>query len=114
MVRTLSERMMIRAKGKGATRKTKNFAQFLAHRAQIKQALADGWSVLQIWQTLNQEGIISTGYAAFCKQVNHWIDPRGIRTTRIQVDTPVTATKTKRSNIDGFTFDSTPNKEDLL
>ena len=115
MPKSLSERIVIRSKGKDATRKAKNFAKFLAHREQIKQALADGWPVLQIWQTLHQEGTITTGYAAFCRQVNRWIHPRGARALRIPMDTPISiATKPKPLDIGGFTFDSTPNKEDLL
>lgn len=114
MPKSLSERILIRTRGKDATRKAKNFAEFLAHRDQIKQSLADGWSVLQIWKTLHGEGTITTGYPAFCRQINRWIRSRGARALRVQAETPVSATDPKRPDIGGFTYESIPNQEDLL
>ncbi len=115
MPKSLSERILIRAKEKDATRKARNFAEFLAQREPITQALADGWSVLQIWKTLHQEGTITTGYPAFCRQVNRWIRARSARAPRVQAGTfASTLTHPKPPGIGGFTYESTPNQEDLL
>lgn len=113
MPRNLSERILLRVKQGHATRKAKNFAAFLAQREQIRLSLADGWPVSQIWETLHQEGKITTGYPAFCRQVKRWKLVRGA--TAPQAQAAVTQTRKPRPpDVSGFTFESTPNPEDLL
>ncbi|MEP7371325.1 MAG: TraK family protein [Nitrosospira sp.] len=113
MPRDLSDRILMRVKQSNATRKAKNLAAFLAQREQIRLSLADGWPISQIWETLHQEGKISTGYPAFCRQVNRWKLVRGASAPQAQVAVTKTL-KPKTRGIGGFTFESTPNQEDLL
>ena len=111
----LSERILMRVKQSNATRKAKNFAAFLAQREQIRLSLADGWPILQIWETLHQEGKITTGYPAFCRQVKRWIGLRGAAAPQASVIMAAAKTlKPKTPDGGGFTFESTPNQEDLL
>lgn len=114
MPKNLSERILSRAKQKEAKRRAQNHAAFLAQREQIKQSLADGWAILHIWETLHLEGKITTGYAAFCRRVKRSILARGT----VMPNTPAaTATQGPKLNapvVDGFSFESTPNQEDLL
>lgn len=112
MPKSLSERVLARAKQKEAKKRANNHAAFLAQRDQIKQSLADGWAILHIWETLHLEGKITTGYAAFCRRVKRstlasgTVTPNATGTTKgAWLNTPV---------YDGFKFDSIPNKEDLL
>ena len=113
MPRNLSERILMRIKQSNATRKTKNFAAFLAQREQIRLSLADGWPISQIWETLHQEGKISTGYPAFCRQIKRWKLVRSALAPQAQVAVAKTL-KPRTPDVGGFTFESTPNQEDLL
>lgn len=110
MPRDLSERILMRVKQSNATRKAKNFAAFLAQREQIRLSLADGWPISQIWETLHQEGKITTGYPAFCRQVKRWKLVRGAAAPQAVTKT----LKPRTPDVGGFTFESTPNQEDLL
>ena len=115
MSKSLPERILMRTKQGRATRRAKNYAAFLAQREEIKQSLEIGWSALQIWETLHQEGKITTGYPAFCRQVNRRILACGAATSQAPVKTTVTpAAKPKSPDVGGFTYESTPNQEDLL
>lgn len=44
---------------------TANQAAFILLREEIQQAIEGGWSLLQIWTALRDEGYISFGYQAF-------------------------------------------------
>lgn len=115
MPKNLSERILSRAKQKEGKGRAQNHAAFLAQREQIKQSLADGWAVFHIWETLHREGKIKTCYAAFCRQVRRSIPARNALAP--QAPTAISATQRPRVNapmVDGFSFESTPNQEDLL
>ena len=115
MPKNLSERILSRAKQKEAKGRAQNHAAFLAQREQIKQSLADGWAILHIWETLHLEGKITTGYAAFCRRVKRSILAPGAVMPRVPMATG--STPSPRSNapvVDGFSFESTLNQEDLL
>ena len=115
MPKNLSERILSRAKQKEGKGRAQNHAAFLAQREQIKQSLADGWAVFHIWETLYREGKIKTCYAAFCRQVKRSIPPR--RAAAPEVPVASGARQQRRLEapvVDGFSFESTPNQEDLL
>lgn len=114
MPQNLSDRILARLQQDDAMRRRRNFAAFLAQRDQIAQSLRDGWAVVQIWETLHQEGKITTGYAAFCKQVKRLIPDRSLPSEPTASTAAASRTRTKTMPVDGFSFDSTPNKEDLL
>lgn len=118
MQKDLSHRISLRVGNSAASRNARNLAAFLALRHDIQKALADGWTVYQIWETLNAEEKIRTSYNTFNKQVKHLImkhtqPPQGgnvgVSASSIPASNTIQAGKPM-----GFTFSSIPNKEDLL
>ncbi|MEO8119391.1 MAG: TraK family protein, partial [Rhodoferax sp.] len=70
----LSDRIGKRARGKPSpSRGNVNHAVFLAIRHDVKKALDDGWSILAIFQTLHEEGVVTFSYQAFRRYVNRLI-----------------------------------------
>lgn len=128
MAKNLSERIAAMAIKKKPSRRAKNRATFLALRVDVKQALDDGWPVKSIWETLNEEGKIDFSYQSFRVYVNRLIlTPAELIAA---TDNLVTyAAQGEKSNhvaaianekkaeelaANGFKFNKTPNKEDLL
>ena len=111
----LSDRILVRVQQQDAIGKRRNFVAFIMQRDQIIQSLGDGWTVLEIWETLHQEGKITTGYAAFCKQVKRLVPARGAPNRSSPANAGASpSAKPKALAADGFNFDSIPNKEELL
>ena len=106
MPKTLSDRI-----GESALRLKsvrRNRAVFLAYRADILQALDDGWSKKAVWKQLRSEGAITFGYDAFLSYTRQAL--------RARPSTAVTA-RSKNSApppMQGFEFSATPKKEDLV
>jgi hypothetical protein len=129
---SLSERIAAAVKKKPTlSRSVQNRAAFIILRADIKQALDDGWTVKRIWETLCEEGKIDFGYTAFVGYTNRLIlsvspdtpanhAPVAIRQDRrtsgqkIPSTGEARATEPKTPTMSGFTFNSIPNKEDLI
>ncbi len=113
MKKTLSERIAERVLKKTASPYAKNRAIFLTFRAEIKQALDDGWSVLMVWKQLKEEKKIDFSYQSFRKYVNRLIPKEKIEKDK---DPAVTTDGSKKTppKIGGFNFNATPKKEDLL
>jgi hypothetical protein len=128
MATTLSQRIAQRAQTKKPTQQGKNRAAFLAVRDDVQNALNDGWSVKTIWETLREEGRIQFGYDAFMGYVKRLIrsgqptaPTRDASSTVLPSEkrdqgkpAPEAAAKKADNAIGGFTFDPSPNKEDLL
>lgn len=139
MAKSLSERIADRVR-KAAASKTateKNLAAFLAVRDDVRTALDDGWTVKLVWSTLRDEGKITVSYEAFRGYVNRLIvrppaaavgtsAPTGAPTpsmppsggTDLARPTP-SADQAKSPAIvqpgqQGFQFQATPNKGDLV
>jgi len=128
MAKNLSERIAAMAIKKKPSRRAKNRATFLALRVDVKQALDDGWPVKSIWETLNEEGKIDFSYQSFRVYVNRLIltpaeliaatdnlvtyAAQGEKTNHV----PAIANEKKAEELvaDGFKFNKTPKKEDLL
>jgi hypothetical protein len=111
----LSDRILVRVQQQDAIGKRRNFVAFIMQRDQIIQSLGDGWTVLEIWETLHQEGKITTGYAAFCKQVKRLVPDRGAPNRSSPANAgAIPPAKPKALAADGFNFDSIPNQEELL
>ena len=107
---SLSERVSKREQDK-PSRKNKHLPSFLALKDEINQALADGWSMYQIWSTLRAEQKLGCSYVWFrnlCQK--HLTDTsRQPHHSVKEVKTPAGV-----SQEDSFTFSSTINKEDLI
>ncbi|OQW86272.1 MAG: hypothetical protein BWK72_18025 [Rhodoferax ferrireducens] len=129
MAKSLSERIAARTVKKKPSRSAQNRAAFLALRVDIKQALDDGWPVKSIWETLHEEGKVDFSYQAFRGYANRLIlsppatePPAPIPAAVIPEPGPSNPTKPASSKTAvkkpeppaGFTFNSKPNKEDLL
>jgi hypothetical protein len=130
MAKSLSERIAARSVKKKPSRSAQNRAAFLALRVDIKQALDDGWPVKSIWETLHEEGKIDFSYQAFRGYANRLIlsppateppapppvaeaTPAPGASNPTKPASPKTVVK-KPDTAAGFTFNSKPNKEDLL
>jgi len=81
---------------------------FIALKPEIEQALNDGWTVRQIWNTLHDEKKIKCSYQWFRTLVN-----RHISHDRKQHSRAV-QTESAGNDQEGFRFNSTTEKEELI
>ncbi len=107
MTRTLSERIAL------FTDKHKNTGKqflpvFIALKPDIEQALQDGWTVYQVWDTLYAEGKIKCSYQWFRTLVNRHIAD-GNKQKQYK-----SSTKTAITDQDGFRFNAATEKEELI
>ena len=129
MTKSLSERIAERAKKKKPSRNAQNRAAFLAVRADVKQAIDDGWPVKNVWETLHEEGKVTFSYQAFRGYVNRLIlaskpDVATAPATLGEGSTPdagkpaaegaSNTTRQKPAALPGFTFNANADKKDLL
>lgn len=122
MTKKLSERIAERATEKVQGRNAKNKAQFLSVRDEVEEALGENWTVKDIWETLHEEGAISFSYEAFRKHVNAWKNSPETKNLSVSIKQNNTPEKEIKKNEPskiqekpkGFTFDSSPKKEDYL
>lgn len=91
-----------------------NRATVLALRAEIRQALDDGWSVLAIYKTLLDEERVSFSYQAFRRHVNGLLLGKAQPRKRSSRSTTIAKTKQPASSATGFTFNPLAKKEDLV
>jgi len=110
MIKNLSQRIAERLRNKKPTKKTKNRADFLVYKTDIEQAISDGWSVKIIWETLLDERKIACSYPAFNNYANKLI----IKKRKNENEEIKNTEKISTQKTDGFNFNSTPNKEDLI
>ena len=107
MTKTLSERIAL------FTDKNKNTGKqflpvFIALKPDIEQALQDGWTVYQVWDTLYDEGKIKCSYQWFRTLIN-----RHIADNRKQ-ELNTSPKKSAATDQDGFRFNSATEKEELI
>jgi len=112
-------------KAKGSKKPDANVAAFLAVRDLVKARLDDGYSATIIHAFLRDSQQIDFCYDTFLKYVHRYVKPsrkrqvaKG-RAARMDGQTPSadSASTVKRdtsSGIQGFTFNSTPNREELI
>jgi Family of unknown function (DUF5338) len=134
--KTKVEKLSVRIAAREVTKKPSpyaiNRAAFLALRQDIKDAMADGWNVMSIWETLYDEGKVSFGYEAFRKYVNRLIllppsvviatETEEVRTQKEpEVETGLQSMKllpkktaAQPPQNGGFVFDPEPKKEELF
>lgn len=107
MTKTLSERIALftdRNKHSG-----KQFLPaFIALKPEIEQALKDGWTVRQIWNTLHDEEKIKCSYQWFRMLVNRHI--HGNKKHQARIVPP----KLPTNDHEGFFFNSATDKEELV
>jgi hypothetical protein len=117
---SLSQRIAARASEKTRRPSHLNRAAFLALRAEIALALADGWNRKLVWENLRTEGRIHFGYDAFLRYVRQLIDSPNPPAPRPSTS-PVASTPEATGPVSGpaptfkgFTYNATPKKEELL
>ncbi|MCU7799117.1 MAG: TraK family protein [gamma proteobacterium symbiont of Lucinoma myriamae] len=111
-------------KRKSSSRRDKNTVAFLAVRDDVLSALEAGYSVKTVWEHMHENGRIKYAYETFLKHVKRFKEKK---TDQVQITKPVSLKekttrgqkiKTTKTSVapktKGFTFDSKPNKEDLL
>ncbi len=110
----LSYRISLRVKDNRSSRNARNLAAFLAQRDEIRNALEDGWTVYQIWETLHAEQKVTTSYNTFCSQVNRLIIKReeALPKTKHAYQSP--SPPRHATDTAGFTFSSTPLKDEEI
>jgi len=112
---TLSYRISLRVKDNRSSRNARNLAAFLAQRDEIRNALEDGWTIYQIWETLHAEQKVTASYNTFCSQVNRLIIKReetALPKTKRAYQSPSPPRHT--TDTAGFTFSSTPLKDEEI
>ena len=117
MQKDLSHRISQRVRDNRSSRNARNQAAFLAQRDEISNALKDGWTVYQIWETLHAEQKIAASYNTFCGQVKRLIvkPERAAYQHSAAASLPSPPRRLAKPNSpNGFTFSSTPNDEDIL
>lgn len=110
-------------------RQDKSLVAFLAVREDIHEAIDAGYALKTIWEHLHEKGKIPYRYETFLKHVNKHIKGKTVRpsipTNKPTSDVPVAvvtqktqskvrAVATEKPKADGFSFNATPRKEELL
>jgi hypothetical protein len=128
MAKSLSVRIAERATKRKPSQGAQNRAIFLGLRAEITQAIDDGWAVKTIWETLHEEGKVAFSYQAFRGYVNRLVlvsragkgmpasvvaDPTRDKVGQMG-QAPVSGKTVKPAGVAGFKFGAAPKKEDLL
>ncbi|HHT9699989.1 TPA: TraK family protein [Legionella pneumophila] len=113
MGNSLSERIAAKQLVRKAAAKSVNKAAFLALKNDIASALADGWSIKLVWETLVEEGKISFSYKTFCGYVARLIAAEKKPSQENTKEDKQAKSKAK-TEIRGFTFNPKPNLEELL
>ena len=118
MEQSLCDRIARRESQKDKTSNSKNKVAFIALQKDIEKALATGWSMKVIWETLTEEGKISFTYKTFRTFVSRLIrlpeERNDCVTLEIKNAKDGTKKKSNATGIPGFTFHPTPNPEELL
>lgn len=104
---------------------------FLALRSDVKAATEAGYALTTIWEHMHETGKLKCNYETFRKHVRRFLkpalaDPGSMNKTATQAfggkenkdDQKTKTTKQggqkKNAPLNGFTFNATPNKEDLF
>ena len=129
MTKTYPEQLGEWVKQRESSKRDENTVAFLAVRDKVKAALEAGYSVSTIWKNLREEERIAVSYNTFLKYVNRHIRRARERPADMPKAKPTVArrgkqsavaareggvVRTKPDAISGFTFNSTPKKEDLI
>jgi len=94
---------------------------FMAVREDVKAAIEAGYAQKTIWAHLHETGKIPYRYETFLKHVRKHIKeakreeaPKEAKVTPDNTKAAAGRENTKPAKKEGFTFDATPRKEDLI
>ncbi|EJG0778542.1 TraK family protein [Vibrio parahaemolyticus] len=86
-------------------------ATFLGVKNDVEEAINAGYNLKTIWTYLTEKNLIAFRYETFLRYVKQYI-------TQTSMATPPTKEKSEKSppsrDMNGFSFNSQPNKEDLI
>ena len=101
----------------------------IAQRDEIARAIADGWAVKTIWQTLKADGAVTVGYHAFLRQVAELIvtpprasvpkeasvqaAPPGASVRRLDPSASTTSSASARPGATRFEHSAVPQKDEI-
>lgn len=104
-------------KQRTATARDRNLVAFLAVHDDVRAALDAGYTVKTIWSNLHESKRIAVGYTAFLRYVKKFIKQASSDQGLHSLPQPLPTTPRSTSKPDkppGFSFNPTPNKEELL
>jgi hypothetical protein len=98
------------------SRQDKNLVAFLAVKNDVADALTAGYSMKTIWEHLHELGRIDVRYETFTQYVKRHIKSKSPPQTQSPAGADQSQKKPRESpsDVGGFTFNSIPNKEDLI
>jgi hypothetical protein len=116
-----------------STRRDKNLVAFLAVRDDVRVAVDAGFAVKTVWANMIESKRVDFGYDTFLNYVNRLIRRPQVNQASSTAKPDATNTRSQHTgpprrnlanpsvkaskapdSIDGFTFNATPRKEDLL
>jgi len=124
MAKSYTEELAEWVKNRAASRprKDKNVVAFLAVRNDVQVAIEAGYSIKTIWEHMCEVGKISQRYETFRKHVRRYIthapstakitNPEPQNTQKVQNLSSSKSDKPPKG--DGFSYNPTPNKEELF
>ena len=99
-------------------RQDKHVVAFLAVKSNVQAALDAGYAMKTIWEHLKETDRLRCRYETFTQHVKRFlrtpIAPVTSADSASKLDSQAPAAKAAPPTIGSFTFDATPNKEDLL
>jgi hypothetical protein len=133
MAKTYSDELDEWLKRRQSTKPDQNLAAFRAVRDDVKEALEAGYTITAIWQNLYESKRIDSNYDTFSRYISRHIRCKHVKPADVaptlpnprpdkmpQSKVPKTALKVQLAPVQppatppGFTFNSTPKKEDLI
>ena len=131
MAKTYPEELADWVKGRETRkpRQDKHVVAFLAVKSNVQAALDAGYAMKTIWEHMRETGRLQYRYETFTQHVKRYIrtvpiaspppaaPPTGSQAKGTKPDPKPPASESPKAappRIGGFTFDATPNKEDLL
>lgn len=110
-VKKLQSWVIQRQQDNRSPNKQEVLATFLGVKTDVEEAINAGYNLKTIWTYLTEKNLIAFRYETFLRYVKQYI-------TQTSVATPPTKEKSAKSlpsrDINGFSFNSQPNKEDLI
>lgn len=87
---------------------------FLAVRGEVQAAMAAGYALKTIWAHLRETGRIACRYETFLNYVRRHIKEPPPAAEEGRAEKPHPAAAKPAPGMEGFTFDATPKKEELI
>lgn len=110
-----SEQLAEWVKQKQSRKRDKNLVSYLAVKTDVQEAIADGYAAKTIWAHLVETKRIAFGYDTFLNYTKRQLRSQ-TKEESCKTEKPMLKNKqtTEAKPQPGFSFNSVPNKEDLL